>query len=302
MKQKPMTIAQFQARFPTDEVCLDHLMRARYGDRFPCPKCSREAHFYRVKTRRCFECEHCGHQVYPTAGTPFEATRTPLKSWFHVMHMFCTTRNGVSSKEVQRTLGVTYKCAWRMTHEIRKYMGAVDGDTPMGYGGEGGEGGDPVVEIDKTFIGGKQRRHQQKKAVVLGMVERGGDVVSKVVRNRSARAVMPQIKKWVKPGSLIATDEAHAFDGLEKAGYVHATANHTKKEYVRGPVHTNTIESYWSAVKRTIKGTYVWVSKKHLQKYLWECEYRHNLRQSPHLMFDVLLASFPKATSPSPLQ
>ncbi|MCK6450752.1 MAG: IS1595 family transposase [Alphaproteobacteria bacterium] len=298
MKQKPPTIRQFLVQFPTDDACLDHLMRVRYGDRFACSKCGREAHYYRVKTRRCYECEFCANQIYPTAGTPFEKTRTSLKDWYYVMFLFCATRNGVSSKEVQRQLGVTYKTAWRMTHEIRKYMGAVDGDFPMG----GSDDGEPVVEIDKTFIGGKHpRKANKRKAVVLGMVERGGDVISKVVRDRSKKSVLPHIKEWVEEGSRVATDEAKAFADLHEDGYQHATVNHTEKEYVRGDVHTNTIESYWSAVKRTIKGTYVWVSKKHLQKYLWECEYRHNLRRSPHLMFDVLLASFPKpAAFPAP--
>ena len=289
MKTKPLTIVQFQRQFPTDEVCLDHLMRVRYGERSKCGACSRPARFYKVKARRCYECEYCGYQVYPTAGTPFEATRTPLKSWYYVMFLFCSTRNGVSSKEVQRQLGVTYKTAWRMTGLIRQYMGAVDGDFPLG--GPGSK--DPIVEADKTFIGGKDKQQSMDKAVVLGIVERGGDVISKVVPDRTSKSVEPVIREWVREGTKIATDEATAFGRLHYL-YDHATVNHARKEYVRGEVHTNTIESYWSAVKRTIKGTYVWVSKKHLQKYLWECEYRHNLRRQPHLMFELLLASFPK--------
>lgn len=123
-------------------------MRVRYGDRHDCDKCGRNAHFYRVKARRSFACEYCGHQVFPTSGTPFDRTRTPLRDWFHVMFLFCTTRNGVAAKEVERQLGVTYKTAWRMCHEIRKYMGQIDGDAPLGGFGK-------QVEIDETFIGGK---------------------------------------------------------------------------------------------------------------------------------------------------
>ncbi len=145
------TLREFLTRFPDDDACLDHMMRTRYGERFNCPKCGRNAHYYRVKKRRSYECEFCGHQVYPTAGTPFQSTRTSLRDWFHVMFLFCTTRNGVAAKEVQRQLGVTYKTAWRMCRVIREYVGWVDGDTPVGGHGGG------VVEIDKAFIGGRDK-------------------------------------------------------------------------------------------------------------------------------------------------
>ena len=121
-RPKPPTVHQFMARFPTDDACLEHLMRVRWGERHHCVKCNREARYYRVKSRRSYECEHCGYQVYPTAGTPFERTRTSLKDWFFVMFLFCASRNGVAAKEVQRQIGVTYKTAWRMCHAIRLYI------------------------------------------------------------------------------------------------------------------------------------------------------------------------------------
>ena len=132
MAQKPSKIREFQKRFPDEDACLTHLMRNRFGERLTCFKCQKQATYYRVKARRSFECEHCGYQVYPTAGTPFEKTRTSLRDWFYVMFLFCETRNGVAAKEVLRQLGVTYKTAWRMCHLIRLYMGYVDGDTPIG--------------------------------------------------------------------------------------------------------------------------------------------------------------------------
>lgn len=287
MSTKAPTVRDFQKRFPTEEACLDHLMRTRYGERFKCFSCFRDAKYYRVVKRRCFECEHCGYQVYPTAGTPFAKTRTSLRDWFYVMFLFCASRNGVSAKEIQRQIGVTYKTAWRMAKEIRQYMGYVDGDYPLGGDGAG------IVEADKTFIGGHDKIGHDDKAVVLGIVERGGDVLTRVVQTRSARHVVPHIVKWVREGARVATDEAAAFRSLvERWGYRHETVNHETKEYVRGDTHTNTIEAFWSNVKRGINGTYVWVSKKHLQKYLWEFEFRHNLRHAPYLMFDVLLQSF----------
>ncbi len=152
MTQKAPTLRQFQDRFPTEEVCLDHLMRNRYGERHECGGCGREAGFYRVKARRSYVCEWCGYQVYPTAGTPFDRTRTPLRDWFYVMFQFCTSRNGVAAKRIQRDLGVTYKTAWRMCDKIREYMTAVDGCGPLG-----GSGG--VVEIDETiFLRGRRPR------------------------------------------------------------------------------------------------------------------------------------------------
>ena len=123
MARKGPNIREFNKRFPNEDMCLAHLMRTRFGERLTCFKCQKQATYYRVKKRRSFECEHCGYQVYPTADTPFESTRTPLRDWFYVMFLFCASRNGVAAKEVQRQLGVTYKTAWRMCNLIRKYMG-----------------------------------------------------------------------------------------------------------------------------------------------------------------------------------
>src|SRR5688572_23919444 len=125
---KPMTIRQFLKAYPTDDACLDHVMRTRYGQRFTCGKCGKAARYYRIKARPAYECEWCGQAVYPCVGTPFEKSRTPLQFWFFAMYLFCASRNGVAAKELQRQLGVTYKCAFRMGHKIREYMTAVDGD------------------------------------------------------------------------------------------------------------------------------------------------------------------------------
>lgn len=289
MAQKMSNVRSFQKRFPDEDACLTHLMRTRFGERFTCFKCQKQATYYRVKARRSFECEHCGYQVYPTAGTPFEKTRTSLRDWFYVMFLFCTTRNGVAAKEVERQLGVTYKTAWRMCRLIRLYMGYVDGDYPVGGPGK-------TVEADETFIGGKDLNGKpDDKSVVFGILERGGDVVTRHVIDRTAKTLVPHVVSFVKKGSRVHTDEFSSYRSLtERHGYDHETVDHSAKEYVRGDVHTNGIESFWSSVKRGINGTYVWVSKKHLQTYLREFEYRHNLRQQPALMFELLLQAFPK--------
>lgn len=285
-KPKLPTLRQFQERFPTEESCLEHLMRTRFGERHVCSKCGKSARYHRVKARRAYECEHCGKQVYPTAGTPFAATRTSLRDWFQVMFMFCASRNGVSAKEVQRTIGVTYKTAWRMCNLIRQYMGFVDGDNSLGGTGGG------IVEIDETFIGGVDKQGHEDKTVVLGATERGGETVTKVIPAVKSKHVMPEIFAWVRRGTHIATDEARVYWYLGENGYRHSSVNHNKGEYVVGDVHTNTIESFWSHVKRSLAGTYIRVSPKWLHTYLWEFEYRQNLRKRPHLMLELLLVSF----------
>lgn len=125
---KQFTVQDFFKRFPDDDACLEHLMQIRFGYELDCPKCKRRGKFSRIKKLPAFQCAWCGHHIHPMVGTPFEKSRTPLQKWFYAMYLFTTTRHGVSAKELQRQLSVTYKCAWRMAHEIRKYMGKVDGD------------------------------------------------------------------------------------------------------------------------------------------------------------------------------
>ncbi len=174
---KSWTIKQFLEAFPDDDACLAHLFETRYGQEPVCPKCGQIGTFHKLKKLPAYTC-NCGHHIHPMAGTPFERSRTSLKTWFYVMFLFCATRNGLSAKEIQRQIGVTYKTAWRMGHEIRKYMGWVDGDTRLGGVGR------PPVEVDKTFIGGYDKRGHDDKKIVLGMVERKGDVVTRVLPNR----------------------------------------------------------------------------------------------------------------------
>jgi len=290
-KSKAPTLRQFQDRFPTEEVCLDHLFQVRYGTDFHCPKCGRPAKFSRVKARRSYQCQWCAHQVYPTAGTPFDRTRTSLRSWFFVMFQFCSTRNGVAAKEVERQLGVTYKTAWRMCHEIRKYMASLDSDDPLGGIGE-------IVEIDETLVGGVVRGkgqgpQMQNKSVVLGMLEKGGELITRVVPNRREHSLRPIIQAYVLPGTNVHTDLSNSYLNLGECGYRHERVNHKLYEYV-GPTGAtvNRIEGFWAMLKRGIVGTHIHVSPKHLPKYLGEFEYRWNMRAVPHLMLDRLMHSF----------
>ncbi|HEX2762803.1 MAG TPA: IS1595 family transposase [Allosphingosinicella sp.] len=291
-KRKAPTLRQFQDRFPTEEACLDHLFRVRYGTDFECPGCARPAPFSRVRSRRSYQCQWCAYQVYPTAGTPFDRTRTPLRDWFYVMFLFTTTRNGVAAKRVERELGVTYKTAWRMCYEVRKYMAGLDSDDPLGGPGE-------TVEIDETLIGGvgrhtgKRGRNLENKTFVLGMLEKGGEVVIRVIPDVKRATLYPVVCGNVVPGTLIHTDTLHSYRGLNLRGFRHQMVNHTAGEYVSDFGCTvNRIEGFWAMVKRTIAGTHIHVSPKHLPKYLGEIEYRWNMRQVPHLMLDRLMHSF----------
>lgn len=283
-----ITVRQFFQQFPDDESCLAHLFEIRFGQGHQCPKCERAAKWYALKGERAFSCQWCGHHIHPTVGTPFEASRTSLQTWFYAIYLFTTTRHGVSAKELQRQIGVTYKCAWRMGHEIRKHMADVDGETPLSG----------QVEIDETYIGGKKKgkrgRGAAGKTVLFGMMQRGGDVVTKVVPNVKRVSLAPHIKANVEKGSEVHTDELLSYRNLSGEGYDHKTVNHGTGEYARGDVHVNSMEGYWSNLKKSITSTHIHVSGKHLQKYAKEFEYRFNSRKNPDAMLPELLSSFVK--------
>lgn len=280
------TFKQFQAEYPDDASCLRKIMQIRYGGtEFTCPACGVDTKFHRISKRRAFACQDCGHHIYPCVGTPFEKSRTPLTSWFFAMYLMTSTRHGVAAKELERQLGVTYKTAWRMAHELRKHMASADNHDPLsGH-----------VEIDETYIGGKRRgkrgRGAKGKTVVFGMVERAGPVRAGPVPNVRRKTLQPIIYNNVIRGSTVSTDELKSYARLGTAPYKHGTVNHSAHEWVKGIHHVNSIEGYWSRLKNSIKGTHVHVSSKHLWKYVSEFSYRYNMRKQPALMFHHLVAS-----------
>jgi len=279
------TIKQFKAQFPTDKSCLEHIFKSRYPDGIKCPKCGK-VEFYPIGNRRSFACS-CGYQVYPTEGTIFHKSSTSLILWFYAIFLMAQSKNGVSAKELERHLGVTYKTAWRMAKQIRKLMS--DNDEPF----------DGEVEADETYIGGKRRgkrgRGAEGKTPVFGVVKRQGGVKTSKVENVKQVTLMPLIKKMVKSGSLIFTDESNSYNKVESMGYGHEKVKHGKGEYVRGNTHTNTIEGFWSQFKRSVHGTFHCVSPKHLQAYLDEFSFRYNHRDAslPCLMFSRVSMLFP---------
>jgi len=291
MKQ---TVQDFFKRFPDDEACLVHLFEVSYGQGHECPKCKKSAKWYRIKAERAYSCQWCGHHLHPTVGTPFAKSRTSLQLWFFAIFLFIKSRNGVSAKELERQLGVTYKTAWRMGHEIRKHMAAVDGDEPL-------DGSGKQVEVDETFIGGKTTKAKafKNKAIVLGMLEHDGDVMTKVIPNRKTKSMLTPVSNNVLKGTEVHTDEHGSYELLDQISmdYTHKTVNHSKEQYVGNDGQTtNSIEGFFFHLKRTIKSTHIWVSPKHLSKYTGEAEFMYNRRKSPNSMLPALLSTFPNQT------
>lgn len=285
---KPISVMEFFKQFPDDDTCLDHLFKTKFGKITECPKCEKSFKFHRVKNRPVYACQWCSFQISPMAGTPFERSSTPLQKWFYAMYLFTTSRHGVPAKELQRQLSVTYKTAWRMGHEIRKYMGETDGDPPL----------DGHVEIDEAYIGGREKfigrptSENSKKTGVLGIIQRDGKVMTRVIDNVKWATLLPIITEYVPEGTTVSTDEMMSYRILSKLGYDHGRVDHSAKEWKQGIHHTNTIEGFWARLKLSIRGTHVHVSRKHLPKYLAEFEYRYNMRKEPELMFNRLLRSF----------
>lgn len=294
------SLMEFTREFPDDATCLEWLWRNRYspdGEHAHCPKCDAERTFKRYETaqqRQSWTCNGCGHHLHPTAGTVFHKSSTSLHLWFYAAFLMTSTRCGISAKQLERELGVTYKTAWRMAHLIRRDLMADDGATFSG-----------PVEMDEMFVGGvdypgrnrkdrvfKQGRapyKESKKTPVFGMVERGGRVRAMPVANVKGKTLLPHVIERVLPRSIIYTDEMGGYVNLTKHGYDHRRIHHIEKVYVSGDIHTNTIEGFWSLVKRGIDGVYHAVSAKHLQGYLNEYAWRYNHRHSERAMFETLL-------------
>ena len=278
-KHQPLskyTIKQFKEEYPDDKACLLAVLENRHGD--TCPRCGViGVKWYPITGRLGFVCSECDSHVYPLSGTIFANSTTSLWSWFYVIYLFSVARNGVSAKEVERQLGVTYKTAWRMCRQIRLLM--VD-ETPKLEG---------IVEVDETYIGGRHRRQFgfSKKAPVFGAIERGGRVKTQYVKSTGARVLLLEIYSKVKEETSVYSDEYGSYRKLSYHNYTHATVNHSQWQWADGDVCTNTIEGYWSHLKRSIRGTHCWVSRKHLQLYLDEHSFRYNHRDVP--IFPVLV-------------
>jgi transposase-like protein len=292
-----MTIPQWEAAFPTEDKCAEYLVKHRWPmGRVTCPRCGNEV-THTVSTMafkwQCYSCAPgAGYRFSHIAGTIFENTNKPLREWFRVIHMMLTSKKGVSALQVQRTMGFgSYKTAWYMCHRVRAGLANEEFRKLIG-----------VVEVDETYIGGDDsNRHFDKrlggkwkdgKVAVVGAVERKGKVVARVIDQVNGRTLGRFINETVSTKvSLIAHDDHRGYQHLgvhRHFSKTHGTVNHGRKQYVVGAIHTNTIEGFWSIMKRGVVGTYHKVSKKYLPLYVAEFQFRYNNRMNDDIFGEAI--------------
>jgi transposase-like protein len=288
-----LTVAQFAAQFPDEDACKAYLAKYRWPVEVICPRCG-NPNVYVLESRafhwQCHQCAPQGYRFSVIAGTIFENTNKPLLDWFKVIHLMLTSKKGISALQVYRFFGFgSYKTAWYMCHRIRAGLANEEFRKLMG-----------IVEVDETYIGGKEgNRHKGDKkggrgrkagdkTTVVGAVERKGRVVARVIESADARTLTHFVREAVSHKvSLIAHDDWHGYRPLSKE-FPDGTVRHSAGEYVVGAVHTNTIEGFWSLIKRGVVGTYHQVSKKYLPLYIAEFQFRYNNRQNPDIFGEAI--------------
>jgi len=295
-KQKQeMDLITLMDKFGSDEKCRAYLENLRFPDGVFCLRCKSKK-ISRIYKRNQFVCDACDYQFSVTVDTIFHNSHLPLQKWFAAIYLMCESRKGISANQLKRTLNVAYKTAWYLCHRIRKAVENADDALLTG-----------IIECDETFIGGKaknmhkadrerkiQGRGSVGKAMVLGAMQRGGDV--RLIREQrpDRKTLHAFIKARIAADAeCIMTDDFPAYEGIGDADTRHETVNHSGGEYVRydasGDVHTNGVENVWSLFKRSIVGAYHQISEKHLDRYLDEFEFRFNNRNNPYLFRDTLL-------------
>jgi transposase-like protein len=299
MAQARYTIRDFERQFPDDAACLEWLRGYLWPNGMPCKTCQRVTKHHRVASRPSYSCDHCGHHVHPMAGTIYHKSSTPLRLWFYAIFLMASTRCGISAKQIERELGVTYKTAWRMFHQIRKMMREDSG--PLSG----------TVEVDEAYIGGRRQNPrgsgrkskpgrpgpESHKVPVIGLAERQGRVIARVIPNVRAATVIPLVTQAVpSKETRIYTDELPLYERLYWLGYPHDRIKHKSGKYVRGDVHTNTVEGFWSLVKSGLRGVHHRIGPQphYVQRYLDEYVFRYNRRHAHEPMFLSLLGRVEK--------
>jgi transposase-like protein len=276
-----MNLVKLIETFRTEDECRAYLEELRWPDGVKCPRCKSDKVSPREK-RSQYQCNSCDYRFSVTAGTIFHDTHLPLWKWFLAVYMIVDSKKGVSSNQVKRGIGVTYKTAWFLCHRIRAALREVDAQLLKG-----------IVEIDETFVGGemegKGRGYKGNKTVVVGALQRGGNICLQVVQGADRKTLHGFIRENVAGDTqAIYTDEWPAYRGIADEDTRHEAVKHREKEWARGDVHTNSLENVWSLLKRSIIGSYHQVSAKHLDAYLDELEFRFNNRENPHMFRDAM--------------
>ena len=272
--------------YTESEKAREHMEAIRWPDGPYCPHCGCSGNITKLSGKSTrpgvYKCNDCKNPFTVTVGTVFERSKVSLNKWVLATHLMASSKKGISAHQLHRTIGVTYKTAWFMFHRIRE---AMRDDSPAAFGGGGG-----AVEVDKTFIGNdrsikpkhtKKGRGYAHKHKVLSLVDRStGRAKSMVVDDLKSKTLIPILRENIAEDATVYTDEASQYQGLAKDFATHEYVRHGAGEYVRGEVHTNTIEGYFSIFKRGMKGVYQHCAKKHLHRYAAEFEFRYNNREA----------------------
>ena len=286
---RKMTLPKLSVDFDTDAECRQRLEELRWPEGVKCVRCGSDS-ISRITTRKQYDCNACRYRFSVTTGTIFNDSHLPLPKWFMAVLLMCEAKKGISANQMKRTLGVAHKTAWYLCHRIRKAMTESD-PKPLTN----------TIEVDETYIGGKIRgkaNRYKNKAIVLGAVERGGDIRMRTGRTNSREVLHGFIRDCAPNPKRIMTDEWQAYRGCGDADTTHETVEHGAKEYVRGDVHTNTVEGAFGLFKRGLIGSFHQVSHKHLDRYLDEFEFRYNNRKNPYLFRDTLTRLVTTETMP----
>ena len=289
LRIQQMTVPQWEKAFPTEEACQAYLRSHRWKEGVRCPRCGNQKVYGLAGFKwQCHECNADGYRFSVMAGTIFENTNKPLRIWFQVIHMMLTAKKGISALQVHRMMGFgSYRTAWYMCHRIRAGLAKEEFRKLMG-----------IVEVDETFVGGDDNnRHLDKKkgkrgkSIVIGAIERKGNVVARVIQRADWTTLEQFVHSMVSDKvSLLATDEHHAYKHLGLY-FPHGHVTHSKKQYVVGAIHTNTIEGFWSLFKRGIVGSFHKVSAKYLPPYVAEFQFRYNNRTNDDI-FGAAISGF----------